>query len=202
MPSDYLVRYGRMRHIGRFEAGPGPYERGQQVIVRTCRGTEWGEILAPTPVGTTGPGSRARILAIADPTADPRPWDTAALPGRLEEFQGILDRNAAPMLLIDVEPLLDDRKVVLHYLGAADVDVTGLREQFRAGFDLDVVFEAAGSPPAAEIDEPGGCGAGGCGSGGCGSGAEGSACSSCGVKALLSRRRPSSAKSGRTPVQG
>ena len=44
----YVVRYGAMRFLGEFSTkGPAQYARSAQVIVRSHRGTEWGEILCP-----------------------------------------------------------------------------------------------------------------------------------------------------------
>lgn len=186
MPHGYLVRYGRMRHIGRFAADSDRFERGQRVVVRSCRGTELGEILAPAPWdGDDRP--RTRILSIADTGEDsPGPGID---PARLGHFQALIDEGPIPLLLIEAEVLLDPGRVVLHYLGDPEADVAGLRDRFRGRFGLDVVFEAAGGPPAEdEPAEPAGCGTGGCGTGGCGSQA-GAGCGSCGVKDLLARRR-------------
>ena len=73
--------------------------------------------------------------------------------------------------LIDVEPLLDDRRTVLHYLGPHRLDTAGLLAVFREALDLDVMFQPVGRDvPDEELDEPveveaaGGCGD--CGSGG------------------------------------
>ena len=44
----YVVRYGRMRFLGEYTGQDGQeHPRGQQVVIRTDRGTELGEILCP-----------------------------------------------------------------------------------------------------------------------------------------------------------
>ena len=46
MAKRYVVRYGTMRFVGEFSVkSPHEYSRSAQVIVRSHRGTEWGEIL-------------------------------------------------------------------------------------------------------------------------------------------------------------
>ena len=42
----YIVRYGTMKLLGEFEARrPSDYHRGDEVVVRSERGVEWGTVL-------------------------------------------------------------------------------------------------------------------------------------------------------------
>ena len=44
--NSYIVRYGTLRHLGEFtNRGPRRYARASEVVVRSDRGVEWGEIL-------------------------------------------------------------------------------------------------------------------------------------------------------------
>ena len=199
----YLVRYGLTRHVGLFAAGSDAYLRGQPVILRTHRGTELGEILLPRT--TAPPPPPARILRPADP-ADlerARRLDEGR-PRLLDACERIFRDGVWPLDLIDVEPLLDDRRAVLHYLGPHRLDVAGLLPIVRDACGLDVSFEPAGIDPDDEPDLPepdqdsGGCG-GGCSAGkddpantGSGSKAASSCgnCSGCSAKALSTRRSP------------
>lgn len=48
MAQTYVVRYGRMRFLGEYKGLPEQdHSRGQQVVVRSDRGTEMGEVLCP-----------------------------------------------------------------------------------------------------------------------------------------------------------
>ena len=60
MERSYLVRYGLMTQVGRFWADSAWYERGQQVVIRTHRGSELGEVLLEDepPADRTGPTPR------------------------------------------------------------------------------------------------------------------------------------------------
>jgi PSP1 C-terminal conserved region len=240
----YLIRYGVMRHVGRFSAlsvGESSLERGQLVVIRTDRGVELGEVLialdhksAPardlpgkTTSGNNGEGrtdsisiDSSRVLRVADA-------DDLSLSKRAEELrssrfrlcQQILREGNWPWELVDVEPLLDGRATVLHYLGPHQLDVATLRAQFRVECDFDVVLEPVGNDLEGEHwagdahDEGigGGCGSCGCSDGGgCGSapapppaghhslldpGVSGcapkshSGCASCGISRMIAERR-------------
>jgi hypothetical protein len=208
MEHEYLVRYGLMGRVSRFWSGSGGFEHGQAVVVRSQRGTELGEVLieltaAPGPGldhALTPPDS-ARLLRAAGPDDIERAHRGER--DRDREFttcQRVVEAGAWPIDLIDVESLLDDRRIVLHYLGPQHVDLAGLRAAVGSMHGLDVLFEPVGADGA----EPGpderhaldpGAGCGHCGSnGGCGSAAEGgcgssveaahAGCSGCAVRAL------------------
>jgi cell fate regulator YaaT (PSP1 superfamily) len=197
MGSVYLIRYGLARTLGRFEATSESFDRGQTVVIRTHRGTELGEVVSEAPP------------ALAPPTSTPAPILRAALADdleraraverlRFEHFeacQAVFEGGVWPLDLIDAEPLLDDRRTVLHYLGPHQLDASGLVAAFRDLCGLDVVLEPAGRDatepePSPEVEEEspgcGSCGSkagGGCSSGGCSSGG------GCAVKALISSRK-------------
>ena len=65
-------------------------------------------------------------------------------PRRFATCRRILQDGVWPFELIDVEPMLDDRRTVLHYLGPHHLDATGLHSAFRARCDLDVYLEPVG----------------------------------------------------------
>lgn len=200
MPRVYLIRYGLAWSVARFafEEDPpeGPLDRGATAVVRTHRGTELGEVLgeAPAAFDDDDPwGQVAPILRVA--TAADLDRARAGEARRGDDFEAcraVFDDGIWPLDLIDAEPLLDDRRTVLHYLGPHRLDAAGLVAIFRDRCGLDVVLEPAGldvddeEPPAeAEGPDDRGCGSCGSKSGGCGS------CSSaggCAIKALVGAR--------------
>jgi PSP1 C-terminal conserved region len=238
----YLIRYGVMSQVGRFTALPEcdtPFERGQVVVIQSHRGLELGEVLIPhnspspahsggddppdRPAGEdSGPApsvDRPRVLRLAGPedlACSDRAQETR--PSRFTLCQRVLEEANWPWELIDVEPLLDGRATVLHYLGPQHLDVASLRARFRVACDLDVVLEPAGTDPEADSSHElahqdgghAGCGSCDCGAGErCGSArapsedrgapaaapvANGSTpsphagCASCGISQLLAAR--------------
>ena len=166
----YLIRYGVMSHVGRFSALPmceTIFERGQLVVIRTDRGVELGEVLTavegkPVAAGHQ-PGATAaqegeidlgslvaadspHVLRLADPEDLARSKSAqAARPSRFSVCQRILQEGNWPWELVDVEPLLDGRATVIHYLGPHRLDVAPLRARFRVECDIDVVLEPIGA---------------------------------------------------------
>jgi len=239
----YLIRYGVMSHVGRFSALPmcdTIFERGQLVVIRTDRGVELGEVLIAVEGKTAAPGDRPgataaqegeidpgslvaansqHVLRLADPEDLARSKSAqAARPSRFSVCQRILQEGNWPWELIDVEPLLDGRATVIHYLGPHRLDVAPVRARFRVECDIDVVLEPIGSDLESEATgedlDPHeiGAGCGNCGctdGGGCGSASvpgpvghgheaepvatgcaprSHSGCSSCGISKMLVER--------------
>ena len=196
----YLIRYGVMSHVGRFPVPSIPERsliRGQLVVLQTDRGVEMGEVLIATEsqsivddaevhadatrTAAEDPSSaisstRPRVLRVAEPD-DLLRWRDAT-ESRLSRFslcKRILRDGNWPWELIDVEPLLDGRSTVIHYLGPHHVDVATLRARFRVECDIEIVLEPVGADLDGESDEPahteenevGGCGSCGSSGGGC-----------------------------------
>jgi len=199
MERSYLIRYGLMGLVGRFSAGPdSAHERGQVVVIRSHRGTELGEILTEDTsraLANSSPADAAFILRAAGPDDHERARRAdRERDDRYAACRRVFENGVWPLDLVDVEPLLDDRRTVLHYLGPHRLDVTGILAAFRNICDLDVMLQPVGRDVPddeltdTESTDDGGQGCGeSCGSGGCGSSAGG--CSDCGVKKLLTSRR-------------
>src|SRR5688572_5145690 len=110
MERSYLVRYGRMTRVGRFRADSAGYERGQQVVVRTHRGNELGEVLleieprageaGPTP--DHGPAWVLRAAGADDLECARSAEDDR--PRRLAACRRVFEEGVWPLELIDVEP--------------------------------------------------------------------------------------------------
>ncbi len=199
MPRAYHVQYGLARQVGRFVADGPEYGRGQAVVIATRRGTELGTVVAEAGAIEAAP-AMAEILRGAGP-------DDLALARRAEaerhrrfdDCRRVFDQGVWPIEPIDVEPLLDDNRAVLNYLGPHGLDLAGLRAALRVACGIDLVLEPVGRDlpePEPEPEADHGCGScgsdGGCGSGGCGSGSEGhGGCSGCSVASLVASRRRS-----------
>jgi hypothetical protein len=195
----YLVRYGVMSHVGRFPAFPvndSAFERGQLVVLQTDRGVELGEVLIavdPKPAAakhavedtTARPGgavsdqsvgaSGPHVLRAAGP--DDLSLSKRADEARVSRFalcQRILQEGNWPWELIDVEPLLDGRSTIIHYLGPHQIDFATLRARFRIECDMEVTLEPVGTDPDSQHSDDeadleasgGGCGSCGCSDGG------------------------------------
>jgi hypothetical protein len=209
MGLSYLVRYGLWRQVGRFAADSPELERGQTVVVRSHRGTELGEVLtrissSPEDASPSDLRETARVLRPANPEdlERARRLDLER-PRRFELCQRMILAHNATLELIDVEPLLDGRRTVLHYLGPRRLDAAELLATLGSTWEIDGLLEPVsrdGPEPAwmPRAEDPGcaHCGSGGgCGvqrsGGGCTAGPDsaGSSCSNCATKCVLAAAR-------------
>ena len=197
MDGRYLVQYGLNAQVGRFFAEPDEaYQRGERVVIRSWRGTELGEIL--TEAGRFSAEESAiegiaRVLRRATEDDLERSRIAQDLRNRqFEEWSRLFQEGTWPIELIDVEPLLDDKRTVLYYLGPHKLDTAGLLAVFRNALKLNVMFQPVGPDVAEETEEveaeEHGCGSCGSKAGGCGSGG-GGGCGSCAVKKLVGAKR-------------
>jgi hypothetical protein len=201
----YLIRYGLMGHVGRFAHEPAMdfvLDRGQAVVIRTDRGEEVGEVLVPVGVLSAASAAcdddagRAKAQAAAGNARSGqsgllRPASAQDLEDarrsaqlrseRYQVCQRICGEESWPLEVIDVEPLLDQKTTVVHYLGPRDLDFALLRARIRRSCDFDIIFEAVGSDNGTEWDTEdsapatrrgGGCGDCDCSGGKCGTDAE------------------------------
>lgn len=145
MPGTFVVRYGQIRFLGEFRGLEGrDHARDQQVVVRSDRGTELGEVLCPASERTArflqDPG-RGEILRVA--TAED--LDAAARLAAKEQ-QGLLTceeliaRRKLQMALVDVEAILGGERMVFYYLAEKRVDfrelVKDLARAFRTRIEM------------------------------------------------------------------
>jgi hypothetical protein len=164
----YLVRYGLMSQVGRFSALPDHevrFERGQVVVIKSHRGLELGEVLiandslARARAGSIDASARlddgdssphcspnrphvVRLADLADLARSERARELRS--SRFALCQRVLAEGDWPWEVIEVEPLLDERNVVVHYLGPHDLDVASVRARFRVACGFDIVLEPAG----------------------------------------------------------
>jgi len=186
---EYLASFGLSGEFGRFRTATALHlRRGERVVVRGPRGVEIAEILRQaTPrhahfLPNTSVGQLLRRLTPADEQNESamrvRARQLFERGGQLAAEMGL------PLMLLDVEMLLDGEHAVLHPLCGEDADVrpfvSTLSREFamhitlvdlsrdREGADSEESDEHAGcGRPDCGQREDGGCST--CGSGGCGS---------------------------------
>ena len=141
----YVVRYGTMKKIGEFTARVRDrFSRGDEVIVRSTRGVEWGEVLCESNKRTREymkSDGKGRILRDAS-DEDRRSWD-ATMEKEAECFatgsQTIADRSMQ-MQLVDVELIFGGERLVFYYLAEQRVDfrelVKDLARQFKTRIEM------------------------------------------------------------------
>jgi len=127
MPQAYVVRYGRMRFLGEYTGLPGhDHARGQQVVVRSDRGTELGEVLCPASERTAQflpDPPQGEILRLA--TLEDEEHEARLAEDRKPVFstcQELIAKRRLQMNLVDVELIHGRERVVFYYLAEKRVD--------------------------------------------------------------------------------
>ena len=145
-PPKYVVRYGSMRHLGEFASKrQHDIRRGDDVIVRSDRGVEMGQVLCESGEKTAeflgGKMRTGRILRLAS-DEDRRSLQEVA--DREKHFfadgtQMISDRKLQ-MQLVDVEQVFGGERIVFYYLAEKRVDfrelVKGMAREFNARIEM------------------------------------------------------------------
>jgi cell fate regulator YaaT (PSP1 superfamily) len=183
---EYLVSYGTAGDFGRFrptrELSCG---RGDQVVVRSHRGLELGEVLCPVTSGhahflpNTTVGALLRLAGEEDQATALLQRDKGR---RLcDDGRRLAGELGLPLEVLDAEVLLDDEHAVIQYLPWQECDVRPLVSSLSRQYAVQVILHNLVPPAAAE---EAGCGRPDCGrtggGGGCSSCSSGG-CSTCGT---------------------
>lgn len=152
----YIIRHGVMRHLGVFSTrGNDSFTRGAQVIARTSRGLEVGEVLCEANelalANLTDP-KNGQILR--ETTAD----DTGELRRLLEQqqhehatCQQHIDRLQLDMRLVDVERIYGGERVVVYYLAEDRVDFRLLVKELAHEFQTRIEMKQIGVRDEAKL---------------------------------------------------
>lgn len=135
MARRYVVRYGTMRFLGEFGVrGPEVYKRGQQVVVRSHRGTEWGEVLSEANdrtreyLGKSDPsGKILRLSSQEDEKTQTEGWQREQ--EAYVEGQSQVSEMGLSMQLVDVERLFGGERIIFYFLSESRVDFRELVKQ-------------------------------------------------------------------------
>ena len=146
MDARFVVRYGATRMIGEFGCkGRDNYSRGAAVVLRTDRGVEVGEVLAPATDRTReylgAQEAKGNILRETS-EQDRQKLDELRVRER-EEFLGcreLISQHKLPMQLVDVEHLLGGERLLFYYVSENRVDfrelVKSLAGKFRVRIEM------------------------------------------------------------------
>jgi cell fate regulator YaaT (PSP1 superfamily) len=152
----YVVRTGVMRALGVYTAGRDEtYLRGANVVVRTDRGMEVGEVLcesneaALAHMKDPGHGQILREMSADDARDRSRLLDQAR-----KEFltcQRLIEQEKLEMKLIDVEHIQGGERIVVYYLAENRIDFRELVRQLAAEFQTRVEMRQVGVRDEAKV---------------------------------------------------
>jgi cell fate regulator YaaT (PSP1 superfamily) len=133
----YVVRCGSMRRLGVMTTSRGDtYLRGAQVIARTDRGLEAGEVLCEATdeaVAQIDDPGRGQVLR--EMTPDDRHESQRMRAQEQSEFdlcQRLVEQLGLEMQLVDIEHIFGGERVVVYYLAENRIDFRELVKLFAA----------------------------------------------------------------------
>lgn len=177
----YMARFGVQGNVVSIQAGNIALERGDEIICRTHRGIELGEVLAPTQVGVAEinpPGKYIRRVRPEDQLLWKQLVSLSVDASR--DCQAFLSDKGLPDFLIEVEPLIDGRTLYFHFIGEPSPETESYVQELSEIYQKKVAASKFakllehGCGPGCGTKDKSGCGtSGGCAvcavTGGCGS---------------------------------
>ena len=154
--SKYVVRHGVMRHLGVFSTRSGDaYARGAQVIARTSRGLETGEVLCEA--------NEHALANMQDPKSgqilrEQNDEDDGELRRLLEQQQEEHEICAVrigelglDMRLVDVEHVYGGERIIVYYLAEQRVDFRQLVKNLATEFQTRIEMRQIGVRDEAKL---------------------------------------------------
>src|SRR5713226_9556622 len=126
MASHLIVRHGAMRFLGEFDPGGDTYVRGEEVVLRTDRGMEIGQVLcaaSPQALALLSEPTAGRILRrLTDKDRADRAQFRQREREELETCSRFAQQRHLQMELVDAEHLLGGERIVFYFLAEKRVD--------------------------------------------------------------------------------
>ena len=156
MSASYVVRYGQMKFLGEFRGSdPDGHRRGQEVIVRTDRGTELGEVLCPatdrSAMFLENP-IQGTILRVVEPVdlQGKSDLNERQVEG-IKVCRELIARRRLQMQLVDVEAILGGERMVFYYLAEKRVDFRELVKDLARAFNTRIEMRQIGVRDEAKL---------------------------------------------------
>src|SRR3954470_5511339 len=152
----YIVRHGVMRNLGVFTPrGRDTFARGEQVIARTSRGLESGEILCEATdevVASIKDAKQGQIVrkVTGDDVRDLRKMFEQER-REYEICQREIKQLALDMKLVDVEHLYGGERVVIYYLAEDRIDFRELVKSLATEFQTRIEMRQIGVRDEAKL---------------------------------------------------
>jgi cell fate regulator YaaT (PSP1 superfamily) len=157
MPGRFIIRHGVMRFLGEFEAGEAVVScsHGDQVVVRTERGLEVGEVLceaSPRALAWITEPTKGQIVRQVT-EADERILEDIRDRNRREfdACQQFVEKRRLQMALVDVEHLFGGERIVFYFLAEKRVDFRELVKDLAREFQTRIEMRQIGVRDEAKL---------------------------------------------------
>jgi cell fate regulator YaaT (PSP1 superfamily) len=155
MASHLIVRHGAMRFLGEFDPGDGLYARSEEVVVRTERGLELGQVLCeatPRALGLLSEPTAGRVVRrVTD--KDRAEWQRLREREQLEmETCGrFVAQRRLQMELVDVEHLFGGERIIFYFLAEKRVDFRELVKDLAREYQTRIEMRQIGVRDEAKL---------------------------------------------------
>ncbi len=152
----YIVRFGAMRELGVMSTRQdATYRRGAEVVVRSPRGMEIGQVLCEATEAALQQMERyASGTVWREATPDDARQMSKILDQRLPRIE-VCERLVAelqlPMKLVDVEQLLGGERIIVYYVSEERIDFRELVKRLAAEFQTRVEMHQIGVRDEAKL---------------------------------------------------
>jgi cell fate regulator YaaT (PSP1 superfamily) len=152
----YLVRYGVMRHLAILSARGGlTLARGAQVIARTSRGLEVGEVLCEVGQDKSDESkatSEGQILREMTPEdANEAAHLQASAKNEFNLCRQHVEQLGLQMQLVDVEHLFGGERIIVYYLAEGRIDFRELVKRLAGEFQTRIEMRQIGVRDEAKL---------------------------------------------------
>jgi cell fate regulator YaaT (PSP1 superfamily) len=155
MPGNWIVRHGAMRFLGEFDPDNGPYARGDEVVVRTDRGLELGQVLSlatPEAVGAIGEPTRGRLVRrLSDKDRAERDKLRERERLEMETCGRFVAQRRLQMELVDVEHLFGGERIIFYFLAEKRVDFRDLVKDLAREYQTRIEMRQIGVRDEAKL---------------------------------------------------
>ena len=151
----YIVRYGTMRSLGVMSARSDEYRRGMEVVIRSERGVEVGQVLCESTEDELShldqPPSGTIVRAVGDDDAVAIDAIESTRLKEISSCQKHVDSLGLDMKLIEVERLLGGQRMVVYFVSEERVDFRELVKLLVADFQTRIEMKQIGVRDEAKI---------------------------------------------------
>lgn len=144
-----------MRFLGEFDPEGGSYRRGDEVVVRTDRGLEVGQVLCPTTpraLELIGEPTKGRIVRqVTDRDRAERDRLAEVETGELKTCIRFVEQRKLQMELVDVEHLFGGERIIFYFLAEKRVDFRELVKDLAREYQTRIEMRQIGVRDEAKL---------------------------------------------------
>jgi cell fate regulator YaaT (PSP1 superfamily) len=144
MDSLIIIRYGILKNIGNFTTKISTLRKGDEVIIRTSRGVEFGEVvsLEQEESGESGSISLGEVLSkvTEEDKKKQQEIEEEIVPSEYRFCKEKIKEHKLPMKLAKVEHLFGSKKIIFYFLAKGRIDfrelVKDLAREYKTRIEL------------------------------------------------------------------